>query len=77
MPVSATLNAQQVAQAKIQANAVANAATLKIPPNTFVYFVGFDGTNNDGVVNPITGLTYSNDTQTTAVKELTTVNQRI
>lgn len=38
--------AAQINQIEQQANAIANSMHFSIPSNTFVFFAGFDGTNN-------------------------------
>jgi hypothetical protein len=42
-----TLDAQRIASAQNEANAIANSAHNNISSSTFVYFAAFDGTNND------------------------------
>ena len=63
--IAKTLNASDVAAAQKAADAVAAAANPAIPANTFVFFVGFDGTRNIAS-NPA----YSGDPQSTAVGQI-------
>ena len=64
--IAQTETTAQIANAQSQANAIGSASTLTVPKNTFVFFAGFDGTNNIAS-NP----GYSGDPQSTAVGALT------
>lgn len=60
------LNATEIARAQLQALQVANAAKTTVGNNTFVFYAGFDGTNNNR-----DNLSLSGTTQSTAVGLLT------
>lgn len=45
--VAGTLTLEQIQQQLRQADAIANSSTYVIPKNEFIFFAGFDGTNND------------------------------
>jgi hypothetical protein len=60
-----TLDAQRIASAQNEANAIANSAHNNISSSTFVYFAAFDGTNNDK-----NNLTVSGNPLSTNVAEL-------
>lgn len=60
--IAKILNAAEIARAKQQAQQVANSAKGTIGNNTFVFYAGFDGTNNNR-----DNLSLSGTTQSTAV----------
>lgn len=64
--ISKILNAAEISRAQQQAQQVADAAKNTIGSNTFVFYAGFDGTNNNRE-----NLSLSGTTQSTAVRLLT------